>query len=409
MNHRFIPVIIIAAMIAAFWQLNVVYAADGADGPVTGSEYVILIETDREQIIYKKNTEKILYSYTTAIAMTAILAIEMTDKPSMVTISSIIDRTTIRTLDIKVGEKYPFDDLLYVMLLRCAPDITLIIADSVFTDLDGFIDRMNSKAASLGMTNTAFYLAKDGDTILTSSTNIDDMAKLFLYCLRNSTFKKIFMTNIFLWPVTETESKIISNSNDLINRYDNVIGGIKSIITDYSNTFTVTASSVKDLNLLCITADDDLAETVSDVDLLNKYASENYKKGLLVAKGLTITEIDIAGTVLKLSSNTDIYYTFPIGQSFVKNVTYTIRDGIKPPILKNVSIGTAIYHLSDGTEINVPLYPDIEILPKVGFIDKMIETLKEHKDMLNVIYFLLILEAVLMIYKISGSIKKHRS
>ena len=64
------------------------------------------------------------------------------------------------------------------------------------------------------------------------------------------------------------------------------------------------------------------------------------------------------------------------------------------------------YTLLDETVINVELYPDREILPQKTTRQIMADRLRENKELLYLIAFLVFVEVVIIIYKIIKYIRK---
>ena len=374
--------------------------------PEIESSNVILIETDRGQIIYAKRSEEKIDSQIAVIVMTAITAIETQNKPPVITISTILEETIHRSVDISIGEKYPFIDLLNVLLLTNAPDIALVLGDSLYSDLNSFIEKMNEKASALDLKDTELFIDTTERLQIKCITTLDDLSKLLQYCLKNMTFKNIFTSRIFLWHKSEEKSEIISNSNDLIWKYNNITGGIKSTLATSTTSSVVTTSSINNLNLLCIISSDQKGLMDTETNELIQYASDNYRRGILASNNQPLTDITVNDTILALSPNTDIYYTYPIGQSFIEKVTYSLPDDLALPIYKNVSVAVATFHLVDGTIINVSLYPNNDILENITFFDRIKDKLSQEKDLTNVIIILLILEIIIIIYKVIKRIQK---
>jgi len=379
------------------------------EAPDPGVSYAIMIDTDRGQIIYSKNPEKNFQSKLAAIIMSSIMFIEKQDRPELLTVSSILDRARNNELGLRVGDKHSYDDILYVMLLRSAPELMLILADGAFTGIEAFVSLMNEKAVSLGMKNTLFTLSDNNYISIEAATNMEDMSKLMFYCLKNQKFKTMISTKVFLWPLNESESEIISNSNDMLWKYDYITGGIKNTIYPIRDTTTITTASLNNLNLLCVLADDVTSPGDETTDILFRFAFNNFRRGILASKNNPVTSIEVNGIKLDLSSNTDVYYTYPIGLSFIEQLTYSIPEQIELPVMKNSPLGSANYTLSDGTVINVTLYPDRDILPKENLADKIMENLTQYKELLDIIVFLILLEVILVLYKIISKLKKSKN
>lgn len=398
--------VLIATVILLSIPLTYAYALalDDEENKILSSG-VLLIDTDRGQLIYNIQSDREIRSALCAVIMTAILVIETADKPSVITVSSIINNSAGNTAGILPGERHLVQSLLNILILRSAPDIALVLADSVAVNIEGFIGRMNEKAISLGMQKTLFSITGGtNNRYFTASTTIDDLAKLLLYSMRNQTFRNIFTSRFYIWQKDDESSEIIANSNDMLWKYDHVTGGMKSQNSHIPESSMVTIASRNNLNLMCIIADNTRLLHEEDIGILLGYAYDNYRRAILASANKPLTSINVGGVTLDLSPNSDIHYTYPIGHSFIESVDFNLPDEVNIPVYTNVSLGSAIYKLADGTVINVMLYPDKEILPSKTTFDKFTEKLREQRDLTTVMVMLIFIELAWIAAKI---IKRH--
>lgn len=88
--------------------------------------------------------------------MTALLAIEQGDPGRDVTISPAAARETGAGIKLKTGEHYLLQDLLAATLMASANDACHALADAIAGSEQAFVQRMNLRAAELGMHDTHF-------------------------------------------------------------------------------------------------------------------------------------------------------------------------------------------------------------------------------------------------------------
>lgn len=395
---------LLATLLVLSIPLTSIFASDDEELDLMSSG-VLLIDTDRGQLIYSKQSDQEIRSSLCAVIMAAILVIENSDKPSVITVSSIISSAAGNTADILPGQRHSIQSLLNILILRSASDIAMVLADSVAANVEAFISRMNEKAVSLGMQKTLFSITGGtNNRYFTASTTIDDMSKLLLYSLRNQTFRNIFTSRFYIWQKEDNSSEIIANSNDMLWQFDHVTGGMKSQNTLLPAASMVTTASRNNLSLLCIIAENTRTLHENDIGILLGYAYDNYRRGILASANKPLTSLSVSGITLELSPNSDIHYTYPIGHSFIESVDFNLPDQVSLPVYRNVSIGSATYRLADGTVINVMLYPDRDILPSKTTLDRFLEKLKEQKDLTAIVILLLIIE---MIWLAARIIKRH--
>lgn len=142
-------------------------------------------------ILYERSSTERAYPASTTKIMTCILAIEMCSSLNEIVKvgDSVEDRGSVA--GICRGEEMPLIDMLYGVMLRSGNDAARAVAEHFGNgEESAFVELMNQKAASLGMTNTHFVksngLHKD-DHYSTAY----DMAILARYALQNATFREI--------------------------------------------------------------------------------------------------------------------------------------------------------------------------------------------------------------------------
>ena len=76
---------------------------------------------------------------------------------SMAVATPDVNRCEASWIGIKVGETMSVRDLCLTLMVESANDAAIVLAVNSAGSFDGFIDRMNSRAAELGMTKTRYY------------------------------------------------------------------------------------------------------------------------------------------------------------------------------------------------------------------------------------------------------------
>lgn len=190
-----------AAAAACITMCILPVSAEGTDDTLTEglySQYMIVIDSDSDQVLAEKNPDERMYPASMTKMMTAIIAIEnIQDYDETITITEemiagLAEENASR-IAYSEGDEPVIRDLLYAVALPSAADATNALASRVAGSIDAYIDMMNQKAAQLGMTNTHFVNTSglhDPDHYSTAR----DMAKLLKYCLQNEMFRNIFST-----------------------------------------------------------------------------------------------------------------------------------------------------------------------------------------------------------------------
>jgi serine-type D-Ala-D-Ala carboxypeptidase (penicillin-binding protein 5/6) len=85
-------------------------------------------------------------------------AVSLDDVVTM-TESALEDTTGTFTMGLRPGDRISVEDLLYGMLLPGTNDATFLLTEHVSGGRQAFVDAMNAKAATFGLTNTRFASA----------------------------------------------------------------------------------------------------------------------------------------------------------------------------------------------------------------------------------------------------------
>ncbi len=372
--------------------------------PQTEAISALLFDAKRGQVILSKSADEASHSALSNRIMATLIVLEKADTEAMVTASKDAANTEGATLKLAVGEKYAVKNLLNAFLLTGSPDAAKALAEYVGGSEDGFVAMMNEYAVKLGMAGTHF-VNSTGFYNSDQYTTIEDIALLLKYALSNNDFNRFFGTQAKPW-YDASKTLLLTNTNNMFWSYPDTDGGIAASF-DKDLQSIVTTVTKSNMRLVCVLLDVPTKSMYSDsINLLN-YGFDNYLYGTLVASGSSQKTITVEGQVLNLVPVEDVHYIYPKGQNFIKKITINVDDSkLKPPITKNTVAGMLTYTLADDTVINVELYPDREILPQKTSAQILKEQLSESRELVYVIIFLIILELIIAIVKISGVLRK---
>ncbi|GAB4120042.1 MAG: hypothetical protein Fur0026_10780 [Sideroxydans sp.] len=156
--------------------------------------------------------------------MTALLAIEHGDLQSTVTISPAAARETGTLLKLKAGERYRLHDLLAATLMASANDACHALADAISGNERAFVQRMNQRAAALGMHDTHFENAcgHDAQGHLSSA---HDLSLLAHHIIRQPDLLQLTSRiEQDIQSVDGTRTIRFENKNALVGRYRGAFG-----------------------------------------------------------------------------------------------------------------------------------------------------------------------------------------
>lgn len=369
--------------------------------PEIAAPSAILTETMRGQVLYQKQANKKLHISAANKIMAAIVTIENTSNlDSKVTISRESAEAEGFALSLEVGEKYTVEDLLYAMMLINANDATIALAEFVAGgDINKFITLMNNKAHELNLKNTHFT-NPTGLYDENQYTTAYDLAILIRYAINSLPgFNKIFSSQAKPWFREDGKIDVLTSQNQLFWSYEGVDGG-KTGYNNKDQQTAITTATRGNQRLICIVLDSPESEVFKDSTKLLDYGFNNFRKSILVPKGYPYESVQIGEKTVNLISLSDVYYTHPIGEDYIKSLAINTVEGLTPPITRDTVIGTAKYVLNDNTVIDVNLYPDVEIPLPESFYTSALKKIQENKDIFILLAFLVFIEVILILYNI---------
>src|SRR5919197_1141962 len=192
----------------------------------------VLMDAATGKIIYKKDAELRLPPASTTKIVTAILALESGRKLSeSFTVSKTATRVPASKLYLRPGQSLSIEDLLYAILLASANDASMVLAEGIGGSVDHFAELMTKKAHEVGANNSHFT-NPHGLTAPDHYSTARDLANLFRYAMKNSTFREIVQTKISsvsshaMIRKKDVARRIsVRNHNRLLWNFDGAIGG----------------------------------------------------------------------------------------------------------------------------------------------------------------------------------------
>lgn len=177
------------------------------------SESAILYNLDVDSVVYEKNADKKQLPASLVQIMTAVLVLEECENIAAETATAAKDMydefkkyefpADLRYAKIKEGDTLTVEDLLYAMMLTSSCEASTMLAIKFGSgSQSNFVEKMNKKAAELGMTNTRFINA----TGLYSARQVStarDMLTLLKYAMNLQQFERIACTNTYTPPSAE--------------------------------------------------------------------------------------------------------------------------------------------------------------------------------------------------------------
>lgn len=260
--------------------ISPVYAApaEGSDTMQLSADAAILMEQQTGQILYEKNAHEHLAPASVTKVMTILLIAEMIDSGAMqlsdpVTASATAAEMGGSQVYLEAGESMTVDEMLKCIVVASANDCAVAMAEHIAGTEAAFAERMNARAAELGLTDTHFVNCTgltDDDAHYTSAYDIAVMSREVMRHAWLQDYTTIWMDDI------RGGEFGLSNTNKLIRIYQGATGLKTGFTNKAMYCLSATAQRDNDQFIAVVLHAPTSKERFEDAQALLNYAFANY-------------------------------------------------------------------------------------------------------------------------------------
>jgi len=197
----------------------------------------------------------------------------------------------ISGLGLVAGERIRVQELLYALLLQSANDAAETLAEHVSGSVEAFVDRMNARAASLGLSRTLFASPNGLDDEGYASAR--DLVRLTRAAFAVPGFADVVATRSHIVHSPSAGPRIIQNRNALLWLYPGAIG-VKTGFTTPAGFCLVAAAEREGERLIAVVLGEP-GEPFSDAAELLNHGFEAFERRTLLQEGASLGTVDIEG------------------------------------------------------------------------------------------------------------------
>lgn len=255
------------------------------------AESYCLMDGDTGDVLASSNENVKMPIASTTKILTCIVALESAHPEDEVCIAKEAVGVEGSSVYLKQGEKLKLLDLLYALMLESANDAATAIAIHLAGSVEAFAERMNEKAADLGMKNSHF-VNPHGLNDEAHYASAKDLSVLMAYAMKNPVFAQLVGTKTHTIPALEQNQRFLSNHNRLLRSDSRCVGG-KTGFTKAAGRCLVTAAEENGKRLICTTlgAPDDW----NDHRELFDYGFSLYSQNVVLQSRELSIEIPVVG------------------------------------------------------------------------------------------------------------------
>lgn len=367
------------AALAALLAIPAVGAAapleTGVAVPLT-SPSAILAEAATGTVIFEKNADERREVASVTKLMTILLLFEDLEAgkfqlEDMVTVSQNAASMKGSQALLDAGSGYSVDTLLKTTIVASANDSAVALAEFASGTESSFVERMNERAATLGMANTNYVnttgYPQDGQ--YTTARDVMTLSCEVSKYPRYHTYATIWMETL-THPSGRTTD--LTNTNRLIRFYDDC-DGFKTGSTDAAK-YCVSATAEKNgMRLIAIVlgtpnsqARFDEARSMMDYGFATYKRMQVAKKGALLGQQIAVTRG--AKETLDVALGTGLSMLLRSGQEKQLQLEVQLPESVQAPIAKGDTVGT-VRVLLDGAVISKLPCVAAEDVPLPGFME----------------------------------------
>ncbi|MBQ3000448.1 MAG: D-alanyl-D-alanine carboxypeptidase [Oscillospiraceae bacterium] len=190
----------------------------------------LLMDVETGTVLYEQNAHEALHPASVTKVMTMLLIMEAIDSGrigwnDMVTASEAAAAKGGSQIYLKVGEQMSVSDMLKSIAVSSANDCACAMAEHLYGSESAFVDKMNARAAELGMKDTHFVNCTGLDDAAEADshkTSAYDIALMSRELMKNHPDIKKFTT---IWMDTVRDGAFgLSNTNKMVRFYNGCTG-----------------------------------------------------------------------------------------------------------------------------------------------------------------------------------------
>lgn len=334
------------------------------------ADSALLMDVATGTVLYAKNADHSLPPASVTKIMTLLLFMEEVDNGNIsldeeISVSEYAASMGGSQVYLEPGEKLNAEEMLKCVIIASANDAAVALAEKVAGSEEAFVNRMNERAAELGMENTHFenVTGLDDDTTkhLTSAYDIALMSRELLKHETITKYSTIWMDTI------RNGTFGLTNTNRLVRFYDGATG-LKTGSTSKAG-FCMSATAKRDsLHLIAVIMGADTRDIRNEAaKQLLDYGFANYS--LYENAGGEAGEASVIGGVKNTCKCEYAPFThlMPKGKNKTVQTEFLIDENIPAPIRKGDRVGCVRY-ISEGNILNEGEITASEEVEKISFL-----------------------------------------
>jgi len=336
----------------------------------------ILAETATGTVIFEKDADVRREAASITKMMTALLVLEALDRGDVsladqVTVSSHAAAQKGSQALLDANAVYSLEDLLRTTIMASANDSAVALAEKLCGSEDAFVQRMNQRAAELGMSNTCYVNAtgypKEGQY-----TTARDVMTLSCEVAKHPEYNKY--ASVWIDTLTHPGGRVtdLTNTNRLVRFYEGC-DGFKTGSTDAAKYCLSATAEKGGMRLVAVVLGTPNSQTrFNEARSMLDYGFANYQRTVIANKGDLLGEtLPVKGgsaEKVELMLGSGLSMLLRVGQQSGLKLELALPESVSAPITAGDVLGT-VNVLLEGkviAKLNCVAANDV---PRPGFIE----------------------------------------
>lgn len=379
MKKRFLAAILCAVLLVPF------AAATEAAGNVPGAPQVdagaaVLMEKETGAILYENHAHDKLEPASVTKVMTLLLVMEALDSGQLklddvVTVSTRAASMGGSQVYLKEGEQMTVNDMLKAVAVASGNDAAVALAEHLCGSEEGFVARMNQRAAELGMKDTNFVNCT-GLPAAGHLTSAYDIALMSRELLRHPDIRNY--TTIWMDTLRNGQFQL-ANTNKLVRYYEGCTG-LKTGSTD-SALYCLSATAEREgMELIAVVLKSPTStQRFESAKTLLSFGFANYTL-LDVKPDTAIPPVTVnMGVLQQVQPVLEGGSRILVQKSELNSVTTTLRltDSVEAPVEKGQRLGRMVISVNGEERQTIDLVADqgVDRLTLPGIFTRLLGSL----------------------------------
>lgn len=311
----------------------------------------VLFEPMSGTVLFEKDAHTPRAMASTTKLMTALLVAEADDWEQMVEVTAPMVAVEGSALGLRGGDRLTLRDLVSGMLLTSGNDAANAIAMTLGGSLAAFAERMNAKAAALGMKDS-FFVTPSGLDGEGHAASAYDMALLGAAVLKEPVLAQICASKTDTICIND-RAVTVSNHNRLLSLYEGAIG-LKTGFTKKAGRCLVSAARRDGVTLIAVTLND--GNDWNDHMALFEYGFSQLRAVELpqaVLSPLPLTGGEQGQVSLTVPPVDPLI--LPTGQEGAVSMTVKLPPFAFAPVAAGDPLGEVVYTLNGEVHLTLPV------------------------------------------------------